>query len=78
METQTKISVLYWLLLGTGICALVTMPWQMATWQLAMPIAGVLLSFGFTRTKPASAEALHLLLFLIAIALQLLTQFKIM
>lgn len=77
METQTKISVLYWLLLGTGVCALATMPWQMATWQMAMPIAGVLLSFGFTKAKPASAEALHLLLFLIAIALQLLTQFKI-
>lgn len=78
METQTKISVLYWLLLGTGICALANMPWQISTWQMAMPLAGMLLSLGFTKTKPASAEALHLLLFLLAIALQLLTQFKIL
>lgn len=76
METQTKISVLYWVLLGTSVCAFFNMPWQMATWQMAMPLTGILLSFGFTRMKSTTAEALHLLLFLLVFALQLLSQFK--
>lgn len=62
METQIKINIIYWLLLGSGFSALWNMPWQMQNWQAAVPILGILLSFNFTKMKPLLAETWHLVL----------------
>jgi len=62
MEAQTKIDVLYWVLLGTGLAVLFAMPWQMNKWLAMCPIAGILLSLSFIRFRVATAETWHLLL----------------
>jgi hypothetical protein len=65
MEVQTKISILYWLLLGALLGVLWAMPWGVYRWQAVVPVAGILLSFNFTRARPPVAEAWHLLLLLL-------------
>ncbi|MEL7220405.1 MAG: hypothetical protein AAGJ93_03735, partial [Bacteroidota bacterium] len=62
MEAQIKISVLYWVLLGAGLTALWIMPWQLQLWQIIVPIAGILLSFSFTKAQRTVAESWHLIL----------------
>lgn len=62
MEVQVKLNIFYWLLLASGISVLFTMPWNMQHWLAAAPLMGVFLSMNFTKMRPATAEAWHLLL----------------
>jgi hypothetical protein len=65
MDVQIKINILYWLLLGAGLSIWWLMPWNMQQWQALVPIAGILLSFNFTKAKPQTAEAWHLVLLIL-------------
>jgi hypothetical protein len=71
MEVQIKIDIFYWLLLSAGLSILWMMPWHMQQWQTIVPIAGILLSFNFTKMKSQTAEAWHLVLFLVLFYLHL-------
>ncbi|MGH1435037.1 MAG: hypothetical protein ACRBG0_11315 [Lewinella sp.] len=65
MEVQIKIDILYWMLLGAGLSIWWFMPWNMQQWQTLVPIAGILLSFNFTKARPQTAEAWHLVLLIV-------------
>jgi hypothetical protein len=65
MDVQIKIDILFWLLLGAGLSIWWIMPWNMQQWQALVPIAGILLSFNFTKAKPQTAEAWHLVLLIL-------------
>ena len=65
MDVQIKIDILFWLLLGAGLSIWWIMPWNMQQWQALVPIAGILLSFNFTKAKPKTAEAWHLVLLIL-------------
>lgn len=70
MEVQVKLNILYWLLLAGGVSMLFTMPWNMQHWLAAAPLMGVFLSMNFTKMRPATAEAWHLLLLLFVFLFQ--------
>lgn len=65
MDVQIKIDILYWLLLGSGLSIWWLMPWNMQQWQTLVPIAGILLSFNFTKVRQQTAEAWHLVLLIL-------------
>ncbi len=65
MDVQIKIDILYWLLLGAGLSIWWLMPWNMQQWQTLVPIAGILLSFNFTKVRHQTAEAWHLVLLIL-------------
>lgn len=65
MEVQIKIDIFYWLLLSAGLSIFWFMPWHLQQWQTIVPIAGILLSFNFTKMKSQTAEAWHLVLLLV-------------
>jgi hypothetical protein len=76
MDVQIKISILYWILLGSGFSAIWIMPWQLQLWQIIIPIVGILLSFNFTKAKKSVAESWHLILLLLLFMLHFLFLFQ--
>ncbi|MEL6973227.1 MAG: hypothetical protein AAFO02_23895 [Bacteroidota bacterium] len=77
MDVQIKYNILYWLLLASGISALFTMPWNLQHALAAAPFIGVFLSINFTKARPATAEAWHLLLLVLVFLLQFGPRFGI-
>ncbi len=72
MEVRKKIDLLYWLLLGAGISILFFRDFHMLHWQMIVLPLGILISFNFTNWSKPTASTLHLLLFLLVIALGVL------
>lgn len=77
MDVQIKIDILYWLLLGAGLSIWWLMPWNMQQWQALVPIAGILLSFNFTKAKSQTAEAWHLVLLILLFYLNFASVLKL-
>ncbi|MBL7815215.1 MAG: hypothetical protein JNL70_09400 [Saprospiraceae bacterium] len=70
MMAQKYISILYWLMLICGITSLIQPGVNLSQLLIISIPIGILLSMTFQRITPAIAEALHLLLVMIALILQ--------
>ncbi|MEZ4983662.1 MAG: hypothetical protein R2795_01275 [Saprospiraceae bacterium] len=77
METQIKVGLLYWWLLGGLFVVLADMPWSVSHWLAVAPVTGMLLSLGFAKAKPASAEAWHFLMLVLLFFLHLAPLWKL-
>jgi hypothetical protein len=70
IQVQKKISILYWVLISSGIAALFQKGLTFEHFLTFAPTAGILIGLSFTDMKKQWAESLHFLLVLGALALQ--------